>query len=455
MLQVFAALDDPIASANDYDNMNSLFGALEQDFGFIHYAQHSDHQISAIDFECLVGLIRWLMDEFEQYRQQEPLTKNLVAHLATTAFLDQDRLFWRELALQRGRCLGFFTALGRVLEGSRCSFNTRGARAPIWELEACGRFEAADAARDFVAIDELWKSLESALIPNFLLRQSALCLCYHDFPRLIAASAMVMQTSVASWVIDALPSTAKLCLAFLSESPWVRFAAIYCTVQSRRQRRFRPSAHRLLVLALGRLAQDPEMWAQAMAVFNKYPVRYPALQPALGEALATAPLSTCDAYVDAIDIGRGASGRDEIASCLRTFRTHATAEKREALFFRIFRRWAGVMVKVDEDRHHHEPFSTELDYGVVAYLVDFSDNDGIIKGLESICAEIWGLESAWYRSESDCITAFNMLLSRLQPYYQALKVHEVGGDLLPQKIRVPIGIAQDRYCHLMFRCSYA
>lgn len=456
LLRHLSTLDDPIAAANDFDGTNDLFATLEQEFASVRHKQHANLPTTGESFGHLVGLIRWLRAEIEQLHNREPSGHQLIAYLTTAAFIDHGRLFWCELPLRPARCQGFFAVLGSLIEKANTRLNLRGVRVPIWEQETLDLFNAADAKGDFIEIDKLWSSIESSLMPSFLLHQVVLCLAYNKFQFLVKTSNVVEQTLLAMWIADALPSTLCYQLAFESTSRWVRFSCLYCSLRkSRRRHGFHRNARRLLVSTLGKLALDNEMWVKVMAVFNKYPVRYPALQPILGKALAQAPQFALDVYIDAIELGISTSGREEISACLRSFRSSATREKRRELFIRCYRRWQTFMeVKPSESLGHFDIFVTALDYGVIAYLSEFVGHEEIKTIIESICNQINELSSCWYPSETDCMTAFNVLLSRLQPYYRALGTDDVTGDFLTNKICLPRKLVQNRYVQLMYGCRW-
>jgi hypothetical protein len=456
LLQHLSSINDPLAVANDFDKTNDLFATLEQEFATLCHKHHPNFRVTDDDFECLTGLIRWLKTELEQFYDREPSVSQLIAYLTTAAFLDHGRLLWRELPLRKAQCQGFFTVIKRLIEKANTRYFLRGVQAPIWEQETVDLFNTADDKGDFIEIDRLWISLQNAIMPNFLLHQAVLCLAYNNFHLLVEASRSVKQTFVVMCIADALPT--KMCyqLSFTSTNDWICF---FCLYYSLKKEKGRPAPHRntkrLLINTLCKIAQDREIWMKAMVVFNKYPMRYPSLQASLGKALAKVSLSALDNYVNAIQLDSNASGREEIAVCLHSFRYSATQEQRRELFMRCYQRWQTFMeVKPNRDRPYFTIFVTALDYGVIAYLSECAENEKMKVIIDSIYNQINDIGSYWHQNKMECITTFNMLLSRLQPYYMALETCNIIKNLSKKKVRIPDKLVQDRYIQLMFECKW-
>ncbi len=459
LIRHVAELCNPFAAINDFDTMNRLFAIFREEFEPILHLQNVGTFTAEAEIEQLVGLLRWLRIELGQFDAQEPSEQQVVTYLVITAFLDHRRTLWCELPLRKSRCKGLFEVLTRVIKKAKTNVIASRSPIPVWEQEAVDAFQAADADGDFVKIDELWPSFRTAFQPNLLLRQAVLCLAFHDFPRLIEATNSVKQTAVAMWIADALPSALRFRLSLESTSRWIIFVSLYFTMRDQRRPHggFRPTAEHLLVSMLMRMAKDDRVWMQTMTVYNSYPLRYPALQRALGITLARMSPSSCEEYANAIKTDT-ANSRREVAVCLRTFQTWAWIEQRRTLLGRCYQRWGELMnTKPSYDHHHFDVFFTNLDYAVVAYLREFVGPEKILAEIEKILMEIVKLTSSWYANESDCHTTFYILLSRLQPYFQAIQANVSGKDLMVntvRKIRIPRELERDRYTGLMFDCSW-
>jgi hypothetical protein len=106
----------------------------------------------------------------------------------------------------------------------------------------------------------------------------------------------------------------------------------------------------------------------------------------------------------------------------------------------------------ERDMSLHEINVSELDYAVVAYIVNcmpIGDRDMAIGSLRDL---LKGLPNQWHATETDCITGWNRLLSRLQPYEHALAVALSGGGFLMEgKTYLPFTPTQMQYLRMKFR----
>jgi hypothetical protein len=214
----------------------------------------------------------------------------------------------------------------------------------------------------------------------------------------------------------------------------------------------------LLANLLIEVANDTERWAAWMHAFNRLPMRYPMLQTALGLALATVPSAAVQTYVDCIELrfspaSKSDENRQNTAECLRAFRKSASIERRCELWKIAYDRWLawGLSDRV-LDAPLHEIGRSPLDYAVVGYALESMSDAQRSEAIFVIGTEMMSLENTWHASETDCIAAWNRLLSRFQPYAHATAVSESRNDFLAEKESYwPFPKPQNTYHCLMFR----
>ena len=194
-----------------------------------------------------------------------------------------------------------------------------------------------------------------------------------------------------------------------------------------------------------------------MTVFNRYPLRYPGLQPALGRVLPGASGAALQTYIDSINLVPGRQGsRDTVAVCLTEFRATATQQQQRLLWTMAFRRWSDWNFNLaNPEQHAFEIVWSELDYPVVAYSIDCLDAQARTQAQKKIFDQLTALDNQWHKSVTDCITAFNRLLSELQPYAHAVATLATTGsttnlNLLPLQLYIPTEVQNNRYLRLMY-----
>ena len=153
LLRSIAELEDPLTAAFDYDTVQGLFGAIHAEIDYISRTRHGVGEMNDSEFSKFVGLIRWLKWELQGIESLELSQVNLLACLVMASFIDEKRILWQELVLQREKCSGLFATLKHLIQNSRCVFSTHGMSAPIWELDVVKRFEKADAQENFVELE--------------------------------------------------------------------------------------------------------------------------------------------------------------------------------------------------------------------------------------------------------------------------------------------------------------
>jgi hypothetical protein len=447
LLQIVATLAKPLSDVFNDEIGHRLFWALREEFECLSQARDCGRTLTEAEHSELVGLIRWLLAELRKITTFDESGGRLLACLVTARFIGEGRTLWRNIFLPRNRYLNLFMALGRLLENSRCGFSSHVMAVPIYEQEIIDSFQHADQKEDFVGVEKCFISMRNILLPHFFLEEATLCLAFHDYSTLVAASSAISQTVAALWVIEPLPNSLRLCLAVDCKNNRIRFASLYKCLhdQRRKQRRLGRTINRLLAMLLVDIAKDSTTWLQFMTIFNKYPVRYPELQSALGMALSHVSIPAANAYVDAIDV-EGASGREEVTECLRTFKSIASDKLRRIVFERCFQLWDEFLSLTpgESDTRLNLVFS-KIDFGVVSFMMEFVDYSEIVAKVLSIEAELSALHLKWFASETALLSKYYTLLSRLQLYTHAKRIKEFGGDFSLAKGYLPPSAVHNRY----------
>jgi len=280
---------------------------------------------------------------------------------------------------------------------------------------------------------------------------------YFDRDRLGEATRNVAQFMVAMHIANALSPAERLEVGLATTNARLQFAFVYSTCHRQRHITLSPTERDLLSSLLLQIAANDANWLKWMTVFNRYPLRYPSLQPALGRALAVASEAALQSYIDSINLFPGRQGsRNSVAVCLAEFRAKATQQQQRLLWTAAFRRWSDWNFnEANPEQYAFEIAWSELDYPVVAYAIDCLDAGARTQAQKEIFDQLSVLDNQWHESVTDCVTAFNRLLSALQPYAHAAATVATSGpttnrDLLPLKLYIPPEVKNDRYLRLMY-----
>lgn len=450
--------DKPLRAIGDLDQGNYIFCGVEEAAGFIRLWRSGGPQPSQVNCERWTQLLRWLIYGLRNWRPEQDLKyQTLTALFVVAQVCDFENGLWQALPADIGRNLDLLSAISKLIASFGCEMKIRGGQtAPIWEQEAVDRFTAADAGEDWPAVDELWTSVRTAaMMPHPLQGQFVRCLNRFDHNRLVEATREVAQFIVAIHVADTLTMVERFKLALATTNNRLQFACVYGAFHSHRQTALNVAERDQLASLLLQIAANEANWGKWMTVFNRYPLRYPGLQPALGRALSSASDAALERYIDSINLFPGRQGsRSTVAECLAEFRATASPQRQQLLWTRAFRRWSDWNFnEADPEQHAFEIVWSELDYAVVAYTIDCLDVRARTQAQQVIFDRLSVLDNQWHKSVSDCITAFNRLLSALQPYAHALEVlaapvSTIG--LLPLGLYVPPEVQTDRYLRLMY-----
>lgn len=452
--------EQPLRAIGDWDQGNHIFAGIEGTAGFIRLWRSGGPQPPLADCERWTQLLRWLIQGLCNWRpDQDPKYHTLTALFLVAQYCDFENNLWKALPSDIRRNSDLLNAVAKVVASFACEMKTRdGQAAPIWEQEAADRFAAADANEDWPGIDGLWTSIgPAAMMPHALQGQLIRYLNCFDRNRLVEATCNVVQIIVAMHIADALTFAERFELGLATTSTRLQFACVHSAFHRQKHTVLNPDERDFLSSLLLQVSANEERWHKWMTVFNRYPLRYPGLQPALGRVLPGASGAALQTYIDSINLVPGRQGsRDTVAVCLTEFRATATQQQQRLLWTMAFRRWSDWNFNLaNPEQHAFEIVWSELDYPVVAYSIDCLDAQARTQAQKKIFDQLTALDNQWHKSVTDCITAFNRLLSELQPYAHAVATLATTGsttnlNLLPLQLYIPTEVQNNRYLRLMY-----
>lgn len=459
LLAAIAADADPLASIQEWDRGNVLFAALHQDIPFLTRVR-AGAPLQGDERARWVALLRWHLTQLRQWDSAvDPRQEKLVAILIVAQTHDGDGVLWRAMPTEVFQNAALAARFEAFVSGFGVTFGTRSSGPePIWEREAVNRLLAVEANCDWANVGDAWRPFQDLIHPSALQTQAVRFLSRADVGRLAKAVINVKQVAVAMMVAQILGTHHRLLLALVSGNHFIEFACAYVTLNGRRRR---PTSlfdeagtfSELLV----KVAPDTARWRGWMTVFNTYPVRYPALHPCLGEALASVPETAVDAYIDTIhlfphSVNQVDEGRRNVAVCLRTFRAHASVDRRKLLWHRAHKRWLAWKFDAANSNTHLLAISrSELDYAIVGFAMECLDGTAQAEALAEIASGLRTMEYAWYNSEVDIKSAWLRAISIFQPYAHAMQVGETTEDWLAEaRVYYPSEVANNLYLKLRY-----
>lgn len=461
LLTALETNDAPLKCLSGDDGTASIRAAIEEDFDFLRALRMRPSDAGSAEIERWAALMRWLITTVKDWKPSEdPAMRLLVAALVTSRMCGGDTDLWRLLADGDAPSPGFLAALSLLVSKSQVVFGVRGVGAPpIWEGEFVDAFQAADAGGNWTVIADMWPRLDYAFRPDILFTEMVRCLARYDIAGLVRAADALQQSPPIMQLAHTLAVDQRLRLAIVSTSERVRFCCAFVTVARATGARTLSSDEEaaltdLLIQVAGRSGE----WRMWMAAFNRYPLRYPELHRSLGDALARSSQEAATIYIESIELYPiPTTGFDEsrsfISECLRAFGRKASSDHRQAVWAQAYRRWLDWRFgAADPDTHLFEVNRAPIDFAIVSYACEcmsITDRDRSVSEIQKAMSAI---ELIWRRSESECITEWNRLLSLFQPYAHACRIINDGSETLSNKIiYYPFDISDSLYHRIMFR----
>lgn len=425
LLDAIQLEDNPLQSINEIDAGNRLFDAITQEFGFIRHIRASGRELSQEERAQWVALLRWLIRELREWNvEDDEKYCKLTALFITACHSDFEDSIWTLLPAEIGDNANLLKAVGKLIDSCHCEVSAPAfvSHVPIWEKEAVETFQKADTEMDWPAVANFLRSLESRFIQSFFHKQAVRLLFRFGFDQLIIALSNI-RTLDAIQVADTLTNEQKFQLGKTSDNPYVQFGCAYRALMWNKTALSDNEASLLSELLL-KVSNNEGHWKRWLQVFNHYPVRFPVMQKSLGKALASSSGSALIAYVESIALSTYYNeSRSLVGDCLQVFRQESALDHRQTLWRAAFKRWNEWSFQENEaEAHLFEISGCELDYAIVAYVVECMTDDEREAALEKLREKLQAIELNWYRDVSDLKTAWNRYLSQFQPFQHALQV---------------------------------
>jgi len=463
LIALIAGLENPVQALMNWDQANQLFAAFNADFGFINHARFARTPIQPSDMVRYAALLRWLIRELRQWRRAvDNESRAVVAIVVAAQACDFDKSLWQLLPDEIGANADLVDYFKGIVAHSAVKIDPL-TSAPPWEVEALAKFNEADAKGDWVGIMGGWTRLrEMPFLANTLQTQATRFLYRYAMNDLVQGVSNVRQIAPAMQIAGAFGIDQRLSLAVASDNPYLQLAVAYRTVTEPRNPRDRSDGltaqdQRLLSDLLIKVANEGARWQAWMQIFNTYPVRFPLLQVPLGAALAKAPDSAIEPYVNSIWLypkqAQPYSGRRCVADCLMEFRARATAERRKLFWTAAHVRWLEWNFNErDSNQHMFWVAWCDLDFALVGYACECMNDTERQDMIQSIGRELQTFDKRWYASYTDIISTWNRLLSRLQPYARASRLPAEGEDwFTDNQVCYPFNPTSDKYPVLKYQ----
>lgn len=463
LLTALEAKGAPLGCFAGDDGTASVWAAVGEDFDFLRALWVRPADAGSAEMERWAALMRWSVATVKDWKpSDDPAMRLLVAALVTSRMCGGDTGLWRLLADSDAPSPGFLAALSLLVSKFQVVFSIREIGAPsIWEGEFVEAFQEADAGGDWIAVADMWPRFAHVLRPDILLTEMVRCLARYDFAGLVRAADALQQSQSIMQLIHTLAVDQRLRLAVASTSERVRFCCAFVTVaRGTGAPSLSPDEEAALIELLVKVAESTEEWRKWMAAFSRYSLRYPALHRSLGDALAHASQDAAAIYIESIklysiQITSTDESRSLISECLRAFGHKASADHRHAVWAQAYRRWLGWRFGAeDPSTHLFDVNRSPIDFAIFSYVrecMSAADRDRSIAEIQRSMSEI---ELNWCRSESECITEWNRLLSLFQPYARAYCIISDGeGVLYDKEIYYPFDVSKSMYHRIRFRMS--
>lgn len=406
--------------ASDADTMvERLRAATLTDFGDVPRTLAVLPSLTAAEVLHQARRLGWTVKSLADLNPcQDRSGLRIEAALASAAVWDDAGSFWEAARHRLERCRSTMAAFEIVLR-HRAVRSHVPHNAPVWEREHLQTLQEAEWAGDWARLGEKAQAFRRLPRPDLSAQQATLALALLDWPRLVRLADKIETWFQGHLLLSPLALADAVRLATASRSGHVRFTALERVV--RREARDL-SAHEEAALRnlLVVLAKDENGWPGWLAICNHYPLRHPHMQAALGRALARGGVRAFQAYVESISLSTSDSeSRECVTRCLSVFRARAGAERRCALWRKVFERWQAWDFAASEKRALTAVARSALDYGVVGWLVEGEPREQSADLERSFEQSLRALDMQWHDSLSAAVSSFHRAISRYQVFAHA------------------------------------
>lgn len=435
---------------------SELFDNFYSDFPILRQAIYKTYPIESNSLLFLPGLIQWIKKRIEEYEEKPNSFADLAATAVVSTSISTGTQLFQELAINEAKIVPYCLALARFIEKFRRDLNVKDSCTSIWEKETIEKFANADAKMDFITVAGLWKTVGTCYYPHWLIRHATMFLAYHNLDHLEKATNSVDQSMKAVEIIDYLTFKQRLILAQKTDSEWIRFWVVNRTSKLLDGlAQIGPEDEELLKELLVKYSRNITGWQILMTVLNEHPSRYPALQVALGKALSIVSIEAAAIYLSTLKLSKHCFGYKEVTTCLNSFRSVADLSSKRVFFQQCYEKWESFMnSQISANEHYEKPFVVENHLGVIAYLFEFKSQEENDKSISKILKKITELDVIWFQTISDYLSAFNVCISMIQPYYQAIQCKSKGEFTTNGLNCIPREFKDDKYLKIKYSCSW-
>jgi len=449
LLTALSGRENPF-ECDDESERNELREAHQADLAAIYHYRHAGHALVEEDREVWLDRLAWLLRTLEAYQLQRPSTAILVAVLRVASAFASDVPIWQRLP-SKYLSDNLFASMEALIGSTACSINAPGQPAPIWEREAVQHFLQADADGDWPAIENAWRTIVPAIMPDGLLAEATACLCVEERGHRVLASALDSCTSILPVVKAAQAMKPEQIgkVAVHATSTRARFALIQSLAFNQ------PRNEPLQVATLEDLAKvfqevqkDEAAWLKWMLALNRYPVRTQSMQPAFGRSLVGSSEKAKEAYIGAISLRTTPNEcREAVTLCLSEFREKASCEERQEMWQLAFQRWE----EWDFDGNSRNiPLTaiavSDLDFALIGYGVECLSDQNLQAKLQCLAGELTAVQSNWYSDRIAFDAGWYRALSRWQIFAYAAEVRAGQQKWqIPQIVLLPFDPKSMRY----------
>lgn len=406
--------DETMKSASEHSEAlwNILFGQLK-------FARTAKAGARFSDEECerWANLLRWMTDTLQNMRP--PFDKRLLECIFTfSAEQECAGDFWALTPAEIGQNKALMSHLAEMIDDSSVSVRIFGNFNQSTQDKE--HYEESEKTQNWKELDRILRYSDEPA--DIFLSEIVRALHRYDSAALVERTNAVSRTALAKGILSSLSHNAALRLATETTNSRIEFAALMSIAH--RHTPLPEDAFNSAVAFLVRAAGSDTNWDSWMKVFCRYPEQTAHLHHPLGLALARLPVDRAISYIDAIE-PRASSlrGRDDVANCMRAFRTGASPEHQKSVWKRAHERWKADRFGQSEIHPHlmEEGFS-RLDYAVVGYFVQNFTTAELEKLLEDFNRSALRIEHTWFLSLFECRSEYFRVLSELQPVAHACAI---------------------------------
>lgn len=423
LLKLSENLENPLTALSGLDTGQEIFGAFDEDFGFIRVIRSLGSVISVEQKEKLASLIRWLIATLCGWRQIiDPKRATLTVIIVAAARLDENGALWGLMPdkINQNHELGF--ELQDILGRLQFRIGPGGfSRSPIVDGEQMEEFAAAEAEQNWSALRYFAENISWRFYSSAILDQSVRGLNRFFPDQLIQKGRAVSQVGVAMQMMTAISVVDSFRVATQAENNVLQFAAVCRLFSSHdRLRVFDDAEEDALVSLLRKVSTDAPRWTAWMQAFATHPYQTSLMQPAIGQCLALSDDTALRAYIEAILLQSNWLGRNEVKTCLGAFANCVSLERRQVAWRMAFARWSDWNFGERDDHSALTEISvSNIDFAIVGYAVECLTSEEREVQIAGCLKMVERVEHSWHESHLNFMYSMYRVLSHSQPLVHA------------------------------------